>query len=274
MGQIRNLRSKMERLMLNALGRRRRMVLGCGSVVVFVGAWEIAFSTVVRWDPFFITKPSLIAAAFREQILGGKLWKDMAVSGEAFLAGFALAVVVGIPVGAVMGWRRRAEYALDPLLTALYASPLIALAPLLIITMGVGIVAKAVLVFLLAVFPFIFNTFAGVRCTDPLLINVVRAFGGRERDLYLKVILPGVVPYIVAGARLAIGRGLIGILVGEFYAASEGLGFAISRFGDTYRLPEMFTGILVLAVVAVGLTGAVRRLEAAVAPWRAGQQER
>src|SRR3990172_5027458 len=136
MGQIRNLRSKMERLMLNALGRRRRMVLGCGSVVVFVGAWEIAFSTVVRWDPFFITKPSLIAAAFREQILGGKLWKDMAVSGEAFLAGFALA----------------------PLLTALYASPLIALAPLLIITMGVGIVAKAVLVFLLAVFPFIFNT--------------------------------------------------------------------------------------------------------------------
>jgi NitT/TauT family transport system permease protein len=82
------------------------------------------------------------------------------------------------------------------------------------------------------------------------------------------------VPYVVAGARLAIGRGLVGILVGEFYAASEGLGFAISRFGDTYRLPEMFTGILVLAVVAVALTGAVRRLEAAVAPWRAGQAER
>jgi NitT/TauT family transport system permease protein len=134
--------------------------------------------------------------------------------------------------------------------------------------------SKALLVFLLAVFPFIFNTFAGVRCTDPLLINVVRSFGGTDRDLYLKVILPSVVPYIVAGARLAIGRGLIGILVGEFYAASEGIGFAISRFGDTYRLPEMFVGILVLAAVAVGLTGLVRRLEAAVAPWRVGQQER
>lgn len=254
--------------------RRRRLLVGCLSVAAFVAAWEVAFDTVVRWDPFFITKPSLIAAAFREQIIGGKLWGDLAVSARVFVVGFALAVIVGIPVGAVMGWRRRVEYALDPLLTALYASPLIALAPLLIITVGVGIAAKALLVFLLAVFPFIFNTFAGVRCTDPLLINVVRSFGGTERDLYLKVILPGVVPYIVAGARLAIGRGLIGILVGEFYAASEGLGFAISRFGDTYRLPEMFVGILVLAVVAVGLTGAVRRIEAAVAPWRAGQQAR
>jgi len=257
-----------------SVARHRRLIVGTASVAVFVAAWEIAFSTVVRWDPFFITKPSLIAAAFREQILGGKLWHDIGVSAKAFAWGFALAVLVGIPLGVVMGWKRRVEYACDPLLTALYASPLIALAPLLIITLGVGITAKALLVFLLAVFPFIFNTCAGVRCTDPLLVSVVRSFGGTERDLYLKVILPGVVPYVVAAARLAIGRGLIGILVGEFYASSEGLGFAISRFGDTYRLPEMFVGILVLAVVAVALTDAVRKVEALVAPWRVGQQER
>jgi NitT/TauT family transport system permease protein len=250
---------------------RRRLVLGGFSVVAFFLAWEVLLS-LVRWDPFFMTKPSLIAKAVQEQILGGRLWHDMTVSAQAFVVGFGLAVLVGIPVGLVMGWRRRAEWALDPLLTALYASPLIALAPLLIITAGVGIAAKALLVFLLAVFPFVFNTYAGVRCTDPLLVNVVRSFGGTERDLYTKVILPGVVPYIVAAARLAIGRGLVGILVGEFYAASEGLGFAISRFGDTYRLPEMFAGILVLAVVAVGLTSAVRRLEAVVAPWRTGQR--
>ena len=252
----------------------RRLALGSASVIGFVLAWEVLFSTVVRWDPFFITKPSLIATAVREQLLGGQLTHDIAVSAQAFLAGLALSVLVGIPLGAVMGWRRRAEYALDPLLTALYASPLIALAPLLIITAGVGIAAKALLVFLLAVFPFIFNTCAGVRGTDPLLVNVVRSFGGTERDLYTKVILPGVVPYLVAAARLAVGRGLVGILVGEFFAASEGLGFAISRFGDTYRLPEMFSGILVLAVVAVALTSAVRRLEGAVAPWRAGQRDR
>jgi NitT/TauT family transport system permease protein len=260
--------------MHDRLARRRRLLLGSASVLGFVLGWEILLSTVVPWDPFFITKPSLVAGAVREQILGGRLWHDIAVSAQAFVAGLALAVAVGIPLGVVMGWRRRVEYALDPLLTALYASPLIALAPLLIITAGVGIGAKALLVFLLAVFPFVFNAAAGVRGTDPVLVNVVRSFGGRERDLYRKVILPSVVPYLVAAARLAVGRGLVGILVGEFYAASEGLGFAISRFGDTYRLPEMFTGILVLAVVAVGLTGAVRRLESVVAPWRAGQRDR
>ena len=250
---------------------RRRLVLGTLSVIVVLVGWEAVLS-VRGWDPFFMTTPSLIARAVGEQIVGGALARDILVSARAFVLGFALAVLVGIPVGLVMGWRRRAGWALDPLLTALYASPLIALAPLLIITIGVGITAKAFLVFLLAVFPFVFNTFAGVRCTDPLLVNVVRSFGGGERDVYVKVILPAVVPYVVAAARLAIGRGLIGILVGEFYAASEGLGFAISRFGDTYRLPEMFAGILVLAVVAVALTSGVRRLEAMVAPWRAEQR--
>ena len=121
----------------------------------------------------------------------------------------------------------------------------------IIVVFGVGLLAKSVLVFVLSVFPFIFNTFAGVRSTDPLLINVVRSFGGARKDLYFKVIFPSTLPYIIAGARIALGRGLVGIIVGEFYAASEGIGFAISRFGDTYRLPEMFAGIFVLMIAAV-----------------------
>jgi len=151
---------------------------------------------------------------------------------------------------------------------------LVALAPLLIIFFGVGLLGKAVLVFLLAVFPFIFNTSAGVKSADPLLINVVRSFGGKELDLYLKVILPGTFPYIVAGTRLAIGRGLVGIIVGEFYAASEGIGFAIQNYGDTYRLPDMFVGIIVLSAIAVALTELLRKAELMVAPWRAGEEIR
>lgn len=243
-------------------------------MAAFVAAWEAALTWVVHYDPFFLTKPSLIATAFGDLILRGKLWRDIGISAQAFAGGFALAAAVGIPLGAVMGWRRRMDYALDPLLTALYASPLIALAPLLVLTLGVGLPGKVVLVFLLAVFPFVFNTAAGVRGTDPVLVNVVRSFGGTERDLYLKVLLPGVIPYVVAATRIAIGRGLIGILVGEFYAASEGLGFAISRFGDTYRLPEMFAAILVLAVAAVAMSEGIRKLEAAVAPWQAAQRDR
>ncbi len=252
----------------------RRLILGLSSLVVLVAAWELLLTYVIPLNPFFFTKPSLIAAAFRDQIATGKLWHDLGVSSRAFVLGFSAAVAVGIPLGIVMGWNRRMEYALDPFLTAMYASPLVAVAPLLIIFFGVGLTGKAVLVFLLAVFPFVFNVFAGVKSTDPLLISVVRAFGGREKDLYVKVILPSTLPYLAAAARIAIGRGLVGIIVGEFYAASEGIGFAISQAGDTYRLPDMFVGILILSVIAVILTEGMRWLETALAPWRAGEEVR
>jgi ABC-type nitrate/sulfonate/bicarbonate transport system permease component len=252
----------------------RRLWLGLLSVILLVTVWELALTYIIPVDPFFFTKPSLIAEAFREQVKGPKLWHDLAISSRAFIWGFSFAVVIGIPLGLIMGWRRRVEYTLDPFLTALYASPLVALAPMLIIIFGVGVVGKAALVFLLAVFPFIFNTFAGVKSTEPLLINVIRSFGGKEKDLYLKVILPSTLPYIVAGARIAIGRGLVGIIVGEFYAASEGIGFAISQAGDTYRLPDMFVGIIMLSLIAVMLTELMRWLESVVAPWRAGEEMR
>ena len=252
----------------------RRFWIGICSLFVLIFAWELTLTYIFPANPFFFTKPSLIGSAFGEQIQGAKLWHDLAVSSQAFLWGFSFAVVIGIPLGLVMGWRRRVEYSLDPFLTALYASPLVALAPLFIIIFGVGVLGKAALVFLLSVFPFVFNTFAGVKSTDSLLINVIRSFGGGEKDLYLKVILPSTIPYIIAGARLAIGRGLVGIIVGEFYAASEGIGFAILQAGDTYRLPEMFVGIIILSLIAVLLTELMRKLELTVAPWRAGDEVR
>ena len=252
----------------------RRPILGLVSVAGLLLVWELVLTYLIPVNPFFFTKPSLIATAFREQVLGGRLWRDLIISSRAFLWGFSFSIAVGIPIGVLMGWRRRAEYTLDPFLTALYASPLIALAPLIIVVFGVGLLAKSVLVFLLAVFPFIFNAFAGVRSTDTLLINVVKSFGGKERDLYFKVILPSTLPYLIAGTRIALGRGLVGVIVGEFFAASEGIGFAIARFGDTYQLPEMFAGIFLLMIIAVVLTEGMRKLEAVLAPWRVGQEAR
>jgi len=116
----------------------RRLWLGLCSLFFLVTGWELVLTYVVPVNPFFFTKPSLIAAAFKEQVQGAKLWHDLAVSSQAFIWGFSFAVIVGIPVGLVMGWRRRVEYSLDPFLTALYASPLVALAPLFIIVFGVG----------------------------------------------------------------------------------------------------------------------------------------
>src|SRR5262249_5332069 len=190
------------------IGRHRNAVLGGAAVALFFAAWQAIFF-VVPFNPLFISKPSLIAAGFVDLIESGDLFHDLAVSAVPFAYGLAAAVLVGVPLGIVMGWRVRVGYALDPLMTVFYASPLVALAPLSVILFGVGVEGKAVIILFLAVFPFIFNACAGVRAVARLLINVVRSLGGGEWDLYRKVIFPSVLPYIVAASRIAVGRALI-----------------------------------------------------------------
>ena len=152
-------------------------------MALFLAAWQAVF-LVVPFNPLFISKPSLIAASLYDMVVSGDLFHDLAVSAVPFVYGFSAAVIVGVPVGIVMGWRARVGYALDPLMTVFYASPLVALAPLVIVFFGVGVSGKAIIIFLLSVFPFIFNAQAGVRAVDRLLINVVRSLGGsREGSL-------------------------------------------------------------------------------------------
>jgi taurine transport system permease protein len=254
----------------NFFARYRKVLLGGLSVVLFFAAWQAIF-LVVPFNPLFISKPSLIANGLVDLATSGDLVRDLAVSAVPFLYGFSAAIIIGVPLGIVMGWRVRVGYALDPLMTVFYASPLVALAPLVVIFFGVGVGGKALIIFFLSVFPFIFNAYAGVRAVDRLLIDVVRSLGGSERSLYVKVIFPSVLPYIVASARIAVGRALIGVLVGEFFAASEGIGYAISRFGDIFALDRMFGCIITIMVIAVVLTEGIRWTERTVFPWRIGQ---
>jgi NitT/TauT family transport system permease protein len=249
------------------LTRFRKPLLGFLAVGLFLAAWQAVF-LVLPFNKLFMSKPNLIAAALLDLIVTGDLFHDLAVSAVPFVYGFVAAVVVGVSIGIVMGWRVRVGYALDPLLTMFYASPLVALAPLVVVFFGVGVAGKAIIIFLLSVFPFIFNAAAGVRAVDRLLINVVRSLGGSEKDLYVKVIVPSVLPYVVAGARIGVGRALVGVLVGEFFAASEGIGYAIARFGDLFALDRMFACIITVMVIAVVLTEGIRWAERTAFPWR------
>lgn len=250
--------------------RHRNLLLGLFSVALFLTAWQAIF-LFVPFNKLFISKPDLIFTGLLDLIRTGALFRDLMVSAVPFFYGLIAATIVGVALGVVMGWRRRVGWALDPLMTVFYASPLVALSPLIVIFFGVGMAAKTLIIFFLSVFPFIFNAYAGVRAVDPLLVNVVRSLGGKEMDLYIKVIVPSVLPFVVAGARIAVGRALIGVLVGEFFAASEGIGYAIARFGDLFALDKMFACIFVIMVIAVALTEGIRYAERTAFPWRTGQ---
>lgn len=250
--------------------KRQNLVLGSITVIVFFAMWEGLFEWFLTLNTFVMSKPSMIFNGWYIDIMGGQLMNDVITSSKPFLFGFIAAAVVGIFIGTMMGWRMRVGYALDPLMTAFYASPLVAVAPLMIIAFGVGVKGKAILVFLLCVFPFVFNTYAGVKSVEQLLVNVVRSMGGSQKDIYLKVIVPSVLPFIIAGARYAIGRALVAILVGEFYAATAGIGFRIAWYGDMYILERMFAYIFTMMVIAVVFTEGIRWAERSAFPWRVG----
>lgn len=249
------------------LYERRKPLLGIFSVIMAFVVWESIFE-FVELNQMFFSKPSMIASAAVILLEDGELMRDIGVSATPFFVGFLSAALVGVVIGVVMGWRTRVGYALDPLMTALYASPLIAIAPLVIIFFGVGVTGKAILIFVLCVFPFMFNAYAGVKAVDPLLISVVRSLGGKEKDLYLKVIVPSVLPYLVAGARYAVGRALVGVIVGEFFAATAGIGYRIAWFSDMFEMSRMFVCIFTMMVIAVVFTEGIRWAERSAFPWR------
>jgi ABC-type nitrate/sulfonate/bicarbonate transport system permease component len=245
----------------------RARVLGTVAVVLFVVAWE----AVVRLgavNPLFTSSPTRIASTFGQLAHEGRLWTDIRVSGSEFLLGFALAVIVGIPVGLGMGWYRDVSAVLQPFVAALYSTPRIALLPLLIIWLGIGIWSKVAVVFLVAVFQILISTEAGVRAADESLIRTARSFGARERQIFTTIVLPGAVPFLIAGLRLGLGQALIGIVVGELYAATAGIGFEIAVAGETFQTDRVFVGIVILASASILMMWALRRLEMRFESWR------
>jgi ABC-type nitrate/sulfonate/bicarbonate transport system permease component len=246
------------------------LIFGAGFIVLLLAFWE----TVPLWYALpkgmalFFTTPSKIAAAFYELLLNGTIEKHFYVSAAAFLAGLGLSIAVGLPLGLLVGRSRMLEDLLDPYITAANATPRIVFLPLLILWFGIGIWSKILIVFAGAVFPLLINTYAGVKNVNRVLVNVVRSFGASEWQLMRIVVLPHAVPYIIAGLRLAIGRAILGVVVGEFFGSSEGLGYMIAAAATNYKVDVVFVGVAIFMALSVALTLLVKQLEARLASWR------
>ncbi len=234
------------------------------SVAVGIVVWEL-FGRSLRSAIF--TYPSAIARAFFDLVHNGELQFYLSSSIVVLGLGLALAIAVGIPIGILMGRMAAVEHVLDPYINALYATPLVAVIPLVVLWLGFQVKAKAALVFLFCVFPILLNTYQGVKNTDARLVEVARSFCSAEWRLWRDLVLPSAVPFILAGIRLAIGRGLVGMVVAEFYTSISGLGYMIVQYANTFRMDRLFVPIVVLMILGVGLTGVLRALERRIAPW-------
>jgi NitT/TauT family transport system permease protein len=245
------------------------MIRTVAIVIVLVG-WELLGRQV---NPLFMSYPSAIARAAVVLIANGELLTALQSSLQTLLIGFVSASIIGVLIGLFIGRYRSVDAATDWLVNALYATPLIAIIPLVILWFGLGDAAKLFIVTLLAVFPVLINTAAGVRNVPPALIDVSAAFAANERQVFTKIILPASLPFMMTGLRLGIGRAIIGMVAAEFFTAITGLGALIVKYGNQYDTASMFVPILVLMLLGVGLTAAVRTLEDRIAPWRARDDE-
>lgn len=247
--------------------RHEQLLIGLIAVVGFIVVWQLVANARI-WSKLFLPGPSDIVVAFGELVAEGELAQDLAISGQEFVIGYTVAAVVGILLGLVLGWYRRIRYAFDPFITFFYATPRIVLLPLIIIWIGIGIESKIWIVFLGAFFAVLINTMAGVRSLDENLLRVARSFGATQVEVFRTIALPGSVPFILTGLRLATGHALIGIVVGEIVGAPHGIGRMMWIAGQTFQSARMFVGLFFLAITGVLLTYALQKLERHFDAWR------
>jgi NitT/TauT family transport system permease protein len=243
-----------------------RWLVTVGSLAFFLLAWEFFGRGV---NPVFGSYPTAIAEAFWDISKSGQLWSALGDSLRPFVFGYALAILIGVPLGLVIGRFWFVESAIGILVTAGYAMPLVALVPLLILWLGLGFGVKVAVILLMAIFPILINTWLGVRAVPKALIEVGKSFVASDAVILRRIVLPATLPYIMAGIRLAVGRAVVGMVIAEFFTSISGLGAIIINSANNFDTATMFVPILVLMVLAIGLNELIGWIERKVAPWQA-----
>jgi ABC-type nitrate/sulfonate/bicarbonate transport system permease component len=257
-----------------AAERKRRhllqvIALRIVSLAIVLTLWEVLGGEA---DPVLFTTPSKIASAAVVMIGSGELWQYLWPSLVVLAIGLSLAAVCGVLIGLSLARYWVLDVTLSVYITFLYSTPTVALVPLIVLWAGFETKAKVIILFLFAFFPMVINTYQGVKSVDPKLLEVGRAFRCSERQLWLNIVLPAALPFIVTGLRLAVGRGLIGMVLADLYTAISGIGYLIVRTAGTYQVDKMFVPIVTLGLLGVTLTALLRVLERFVAPWTAAAE--
>jgi NitT/TauT family transport system permease protein len=240
-------------------------VLSTLSAVAFVALWQIVSMNV---PPIILPSPANVVAAFVELTASGELVRATLQTIWPFVIGLTVAFILGTALGLLLGIFRPAARVFDPYIFVFYSIPNIAWLPLFIAWFGVGQLTLIIFVFVSAVFPQLLTVESGAKEADSFLVEVARSLGGTKREILYIVVLPAALPYIFAGLRVAVGRALVGIIVGQLLIVATGIGYMFQFYGETLSLAKYFAPLIVIAALAVALNRGVNWAEQALIPWK------
>jgi ABC-type nitrate/sulfonate/bicarbonate transport system permease component len=228
--------------------------------------WQL----VASWtNPALLASFTATMAAIGDMVASGKLPEALRSSALVYFTGFGIAVVLGLGIGLLLARVQLLRVGLESYIMVLYATPMVALIPFIMSMMGFGFAPKVLVVLLFAFFPVLYNTIEGARSLKPEMLEVARSFRSSERDLWRDVLIPYTLPYAMTGVRQAIGRGLVGLVAGEFFLSGTGIGLLIMQSERDFDVPALYGSILVITILGVVLMGIGRALENRFITWGA-----
>ncbi|MGH2450325.1 MAG: ABC transporter permease [Candidatus Limnocylindria bacterium] len=247
--------------------RNERTVLRTGGVLAFFVLYQVT-SDLGLIDSFLFSSPLAIAAAGAREVTLPRFWSDLWISAAELGVGTLLAIVTAVPLGIAIGWYRRLSLGADPWLNFMNALPRAALVPLVVLWAGLGFEMKVLIVFLGGFFSIILPTVDGVRTAERQFIDVARSFRASDRLILISIVLPGIVPFIVSGMRILVGRVLAGVVIAEFYAQTEGIGVMVAKAAASLQMDRMLFGVLIFTIMGIVFYEMVGALERHFERWR------
>ncbi|TXI62217.1 ABC transporter permease [Mycolicibacterium mageritense] len=244
-----------------------RLVRATSVIVAFLALWEVA-PRVGLVDKVFLPPFSAVVEAWFALAANGQLWEHVSASLSRALAGLLVAIAVSIPLGVAIAWYRPVAEFLNPLLELFRNTAALALLPVFVLILGIGETSKVALVIYASSFPILLNTISGVRTVDPLLVKSARSLGLSPIRLFQKVILPAAVPTIFTGLRMAAASSILVLIAAEMVGAKAGLGYLITASQLNFQIPNMYAGIVTIALVGVAFNGVLVAIEDRLSGWR------
>ena len=238
----------------------QKILLFASSATILCIIWEIIGQAGLL-NPLFFAWPSTISQSLYKIVTSPDFFDHLSTSLFELIVGYTAAGIIAIPLGILMGRSKIVENLLDPYISALNAVPRIALMPLVIMIFGIGLSSKMFLVFLGSFFPILINTFQGVKNIDPLMVDMARTFGAKKLSMVVEVFIPSIMPYLLAGFRIGLSLAFIMVVVGEFFAATQGVGFMIAYEAGRYNVSGILAWVLIISGLTIFLTEIIRYFE-------------